>query len=286
MQGQLLTKTLKSTLYLALPLIGACSWAAQMAKDSAEGTASFYGSGHFTLVATVPANFGFTSKAQYSPRADQNCNVYVSALGGEVTRHQQKTDKINEKQTQQTVRFDIPLEFHIYGCAMDLTRVETDIEGRYGPAPLDIGGDGGGITIRDTVPANSPVLTPMDDPEFRGVCTWMFQLSAARIQKNGISKVLSCSAADSKWNVPADYLTRSKPGGAISRSELKGKEIKLTLRVADNEEPSMDNRWIKTPKGWKPCQGNEKSNRCQTPPTFKTFKMNGRECTVYPACTE
>ena len=118
----------KSVFFLALPLMGACSWAGQMAKDRVEGVASYYGSEHFTLVASVPPNFGFTSKAQYSPRAGQSCHVHVSALGGEVMRHQQKTDDIDAKTIEQTARFDIPLEYHIAGCVMDLTRVDTNIE--------------------------------------------------------------------------------------------------------------------------------------------------------------
>ncbi|MGE8175205.1 hypothetical protein [Pseudomonas fluorescens] len=286
MSNNFLSCGFRSVFFLALPFMGACSWAGQIAKDGVEGATSYYSSDHFTLVATVPANFGFTSKAQYSPRAGKECKTYVSALGGEVTRHQQKTDEISAKPTQQTARFNIPLEYHIAGCTMDLTHVGTDIEGRYGPSSLDLGGDGGGITIRDTEPTNTSTSGVKNDEEFLGLCTWMFQLSVARIQKDGISKILSCSAADNNWNVPSDYFSRSKPGGSIIRPRLKNKEIKMTLRISDEEEPSMDNRWIKTPKGWKPCQGTEKSNRCQTPPTFKNFKINGRECTVYPNCTE
>lgn len=285
MRGQSINTYLKSTIFGVFPLIGACSWAGQMVKDSAEGATSYYGTDHFTLVTTVPPNFGFTSKAQYSPRAGQSCHVHVSALGGEVMRHQQKTDDIDAKTIEQTARFDIPLEYHIAGCVMDLTRVDTNIDGRYGPTSLDIGGDGGGISVREFVPQGVSKFALTEDTQFRGLCTWMFQLSVARIQKDGISKILSCSAADGDWKVPADYFSRSKPGGTVQKSNLKGKTLKLELRISDEEEPSMDNRWIKTPQGWKPCQGTEKSKRCQIPPAFKTFKMKGRECVVYPSCT-
>lgn len=286
MSSNFFSGSAKSVFFLVLPLMGACSWAGPMAKDSAEAATSYYGSESFTLVATTPANFGFTSKAQYAPRAGQDCKTYVPGLGGEVTRHQQKTDRIDVKNIEQTERFDIPLEYHIAGCVMDLMRVDTSINGRYGTSSLDIGGDGGGISIREFVPSDVSRNALTRDTEFRGLCTWMFQLSVARIQKDGISKILSCSAANNDWTVPADYFSRNKPGGSVQKSTLKDNEVKVTFRISDEEEPSKDNRWIKTPNGWKPCQGTDNSKRCQTPPTFKTFKMNGRECTVYPSCTE
>lgn len=283
------SRSIRSVFFLALPLIGACSWAGQMAKDSAEGAVSYYGSDHFTLVATVPENFGFTSKAQYSPRADKNCNVYVSALGGEVIRHQQKTDEVDAKPLEQTARFDIPLEFHIAGCAMDLMRVETEIEGRYGPSSLDIGGDVGGMSIRNFDEKNGPKASESGEVEFRGICTWLFQLSVARIKKDGISKILSCNAADEQWKLPADRFERSKPGGVLNRSDLSGKVVRLKLRQSRDEEPAYDDKWQKFPNGWKPCLGkgvDDPYGFCRgNTKDFRTFKMNGRECTIYPGCT-
>lgn len=281
-----LSFNLKSLLLLTLPLIGACTSAGQIAQSSIEDITSHYGPDSFTLIATTPANFGLTAKSQYSPLVGQDCKTYSAGLGGEVNRRHQKTDQIGVKDIEQTARFDIPLSYRIAGCKMELTRVDMAIDGRYGTSSLDIGGDIGGISVIGSTAIGESAPPLIESPEFRGLCTWMFQLSVARIEKNGISKILSCSAANTDWDVSSDYFERSKPGGSIQRSSINGKNVKFTFRLSKDEEPSMNNRWIKTAKGWKPCQGSATSNRCQTPPTFKKFKMNGRECTVYPSCTE
>lgn len=278
--------TLNSLLLMALPSIGACTSAGQIAQSSIEDITSHYGSDSFTLVATAPANFGLTAKSQYSPLVGQDCKTYSAGLGGEVTRRHQKTDQIDVKDIEQTARFDIPLSYRIAGCKMELTRVDMAIDGRYGTSSLDIGGDVGGISVIGQTAIGNSAPSLAENPEFRGLCTWMFQLSVARIEKNGISKILSCSAANSDWGVSSDYFERRKPGGSIQRSSINGKNVKFIFRLSKDEEPSMNNRWIQTKKGWKPCEGSATSNRCQTPPTFKKFKMNGRECTVYPSCTE
>ncbi|MGN4049423.1 hypothetical protein [Pseudomonas sp. SM4] len=269
---------MKSLLCLTFPLIGACSSADSMTGD--------YGADTFTLIANSPANFELTFKSQYSPESGQNCDVYVPGLGSTQPRRHQKTDSVDVKDRAQTTRFKIPLSYHIAGCTLALTRVAVAIDGRYGPSSLDIGGDVGGISVRGGTASGGVTPSAPGTAEFRGLCTWMFQLSVARIEDDGISKILSCSAADSNWNVPADYYERGKPGGTVQRSTLKNSEISFTYRLSEDEVPSMDNRWIKTTQGWKPCQGSATSERCQKPPVFKKFKINGRECSVYPNCTE
>jgi hypothetical protein len=268
----------KPALLLALSLIGGC--------NNPNGATAYYGAESFTLIAITPANFGLTSKSQYSPQAGQDCRTYSAGLGGYVTRQHQKTDEIDVKNVEQTAWFDIPLSYRISGCKMELTRVDVAIDGRYGTSSLDIGGDVGRISVAGDSSHVNSAQPWSGNPEFRGLCTWLFQLSVARIEKDGISKILSCSAANTDWIVPSDYFERSKPGGAIQRSSLNGKNVKFTFRLSKDEEPSMLNRWIKTTGGWRPCQGSTSSNRCQTPPTFRTFKMNDRECVVYPNCTE
>lgn len=290
MSSPLVSHLIKSVFFLALPLMGACSWAGQLTKDSAEAATSYYSADSFTLVATTPANFAFTSKAQYAPRKGQGCDVYVSALGGSVTRHQQKSDKIEVKNIEQTARFNIPLAYHIAGCVMELTRVDTSIDGSYGPTSLDIGGDGGGISIKSADGGAAPKINDPDDIKFRGVCNWMFQLSVARIKKDGISKILSCNAADEEWSVPADPYGRGKPGGTLNRSTLSGKTVHFEVRFSPEETPASDGKWQKFAKGWKPCLGkgvNDIYGFCRgNTKDFRTFKMNGRECTIYPGCTD
>jgi hypothetical protein len=289
MSSNFFSGSVKSVFFLALPLMGACSWAGQMARDGAEEATSNYGSESFTLVATIPANFGFISKAQYAPRAGQNCKTYSPGLGGEVTRHQQKTDRIDVKNIEQTERFEIPLEYHIAGCVMDLVRVDTNINGQYGISSLDIGGDGGGFSIKNLPDGNPSNTSDSSEVNFHGVCNWLFQLSVARIKKDGISKILSCSAADEQWNVSEDRFSKSKPGGALNRNVLPGKIIHLVMRYSPEEKPAFEEKWQKFPNGWKPCLGkgiNDTYGFCRgNTKDFRTFTMDGRECTIYPGCT-
>ncbi len=265
-------------LLLALSLMGGC--------NNLSSATGYYGADSFTLIATTPANFWLTSKSQYLPQTGQDCRTYSAGLGGYVTRQHQKTEEIGVKNVEQTARFDIPLSYRISGCKMELTRVDVAIDGRYGTSSLDIGGDVGGISVAGDSSHVNSAQPWSENLEFRGLCTWFFQLSIARIEKDGISKTLSCSAANTNWSVPNDDFERSKPGGALQRSSLNGKSVRFTFHLSEDEEPAMLNRWIKTNGGWRPCHGSTSSNRCQTPPTFRTFKMNGRECTVYPNCKE
>ncbi|MHC8371962.1 hypothetical protein ACYZT2_14375 [Pseudomonas sp. MDT1-85] len=257
-----------------------------MAKDSAEGVTSYYGSEHFTLVASMPPNFGFTTKAKYSPKEGQGCEIYSPGLGSSVTRQQQKSDKTPAKNTEQTVSINIPLEYHIAGCSMELTRVDYEVNATYGADVWDHDLDhAGGLAI-----VGNTSITTSDRAEQRGLCTWLFQISTAKAKKGEIEKVLSCNAADEKWQVPEKKSERHKPGGVAVRTTLPGKVINLIFRHSSEERPAIGDTWQKFSTGWKPCLGkgiNDPYGFCRgNTKDFRTFKLNRRECTVYPGCTE
>ncbi|QAY86339.1 hypothetical protein [Pseudomonas arsenicoxydans] len=283
MNNTLFSRSVKSIFFLAFPLMGACSWAGQMAKDSVDGVASKYGSEHFTLIAIIPPNFGFTSKAQYSPKDGESCQVYSPGLGGSVTRQQQKSNKTPAKSTEQTISTEIPLEYQIAGCSMALTRVDYEVNATYGTDAWDHDLEhAGGLAIVDNE------LNTVESSEQRGLCTWLFQISTAKAKKGEIEKILSCNSADENWQVPESKPARRKPGGVAERSKLPGRTIKLILRQATTERPSIDDTWQKLPEGWKPCLGrgvDDPYGFCRgNTKDFRTFKLNGRECTVYPNC--
>ena len=79
-------------------------------------------------------------------------------------------------------------------------------------------------------------------------------------------------------------------GGRLHRDQLADSTVRLVLSVSKEEEPYFNRYWIKTAAGWKPCKGNwgrDIEELCVSPPQFKNFKMpDGRDCTVYPNCTE
>lgn len=288
MSNRYFPHSIRIVFFLVLPLIGACSFAGQIANDSLEGATSYYSDDHFTLVATIPAKFGFTSKAKYSPKDGEKCDIYSPGLGGNVTRQQQKSNTTEAKQVDQTVSTDIPLEYHIAGCSMELTSVSYELNGRYGPGSLDRDLElAGGLSVKDkssiTIESTSNVI------EQRGICTWHFQISTAKIKKGEIEKILSCEATGPEWEMTQDRFKRRKLGGVIARGDLSNKSVHVEFKVSPLEEPYYQNYWIKLPNGWKPCTGRWNSSReelCTSPPQFRTFKLNGRDCSVYPGCNE
>ncbi|WP_085683733.1 MULTISPECIES: hypothetical protein [unclassified Pseudomonas] len=270
----------------AVPILGGCSFARQMAESSV----SYYSWEHFTLVATVPANFGFTSKASYYPVSGYNCDIYSPGLGGNVTRQQQNSNTTEAKTEPQTVSTDIPLSFHIAGCSMALTRVSYEVSARYGTGSLDSDLElAGGLTARAPTIENSSNKIP-DVIEKRGLCSWLFQISKSKATLGEIEKLLSCKAADERWSVSKKKYEKRKPGGSIARNQLAGKTVRIEFRLSTEEFPSVGGTWLKFPEGWKPCLGdglNDPYGFCtKNNKNFKTFKMNKRECTIYPNCVE
>ncbi|WP_085611662.1 hypothetical protein [Pseudomonas sp. B16(2017)] len=270
----------------AVPILGGCSFARQMAESSV----SYYSWDHFTLVATVPAKFGFTSKAHYYPKAGESCLKYSPGLGGMVTREQQMSNNTVAKNVAQTVSTKIPLEFHIADCSMELGGVIYEVNATYGPDAWDHGlAVAGGLSVSEAPP--SVVETPVPDLiEQRRLCAWMFQISKSKAKLDEIEKLLSCKAADERWSVSKKKYEKRNPGGSFARSQLVGKTVKVDFRLSTEEYPSVGDTWLRFPEGWKPCLGDglndpygfcTKNNR-----NFRTFKMNKRECTIYPNCVE
>ncbi|WP_080770602.1 hypothetical protein [Pseudomonas fluorescens] len=288
MSDKYFSRSARSMLLLALPLMGACSFAGQIAKDSVEGATSYYSREHFTLVATFPAKFGFTSKAQYSPKAGESCQTYSPWLGGSVTRQQQMSNATVAKDVQQTVSTEIPLEFYIADCSMELSRVIYEVNATYGPDAWDHGLEiAGGLSIKSST-ANTDSKKEPTVIEQKGLCSWLFQISKSKAKLGEIEKILSCKTSDENWSAPSKKYERRKPGGAVDRNQLANKTVKIEFRLSNEERPAVGDTWQKVPEGWKPCLGkgpNDPYGFCRgNTENFSTFKMNGRECSVYPGC--
>jgi hypothetical protein len=280
---------LRISLWPAMAVLTALS-GCNFAQQIAESSVSYYSSDHFTLVATVPANFGFTSKAHYYPKAGQSCEVYSPGLGANVKRQQQKSNATEAKNVEQTVSTDIPLEYHVAGCSMELARVSYEVSGRYGAGSLDRDYElAGGLSVRASTTDNLSQTTP-SPIEQRGLCSWLFQISKSKVKPGEIEKLLSCSATDETWLLKKTKYGTRKPGGFIAINRLLNTTVKVEFRVSNEEQPSVGDTWRKFPAGWKPCLGkgpDDPYGFCRgNSKDFKTFKMNNRECTVYPNCVD
>ena len=261
------------TLCICLFGMSGCDWMGWYEKEKWIAATSRPGWDTFTFKGQLPAEFGIDAIAFYGPNDldKASCQTVVFDEPGKavVRRHvEQYTAEI--KGQAQDFSFEIPLSYYKGLCGMSLGRVKLEINARYGSQDWQQAyGRGGFYFVKNTKPETIK-LGEDGLLDISSTCTWLFQQSKARSILGEIEKRLMCTGA----------------GAEFTAHNITSKTINLHIEVNPQERPSMRNRWIKTDTGWMPCQPTEKSDRCQTPPTFKTFKMNGRTCTVYPSCKE
>jgi hypothetical protein len=210
----------------------------------------------FTFEGQLPANFSMRAQAHYGVAND--CKG----------RSQARSFESGFQSTSQQYRFSIPVSYRDGLCEMQLARVGLYIHGRYGDKEWQRTYDNGGLVLVDTLPQGAPAFDSDGHLTKTAECTWLFQVSKLYLE---LSKLLSCKGA----------------GAHLVRDELPGKTVRLDIQASPEERPYYDDTWVRLPQGWKPCLPKEGGwIRCQTPPVFQTFKMNGQECTVYPNCKE
>lgn len=276
-------------LYLALPilLLSGCSMMGSLAKESALSLTERFGREHFTFAGELPENFGVEVSTTYYPLSPEHCQVYNYGLERYVAREGYKQYTTEIKPRPSRFSFDIPMTYHIGLCDMKLGRITFRMRGRYGEESWQKHSDYGAIAIADTRPEWAPEFDAEGQQHMRGYCTWLFQISKLRLE---LSKVLHCSRTDEKWVVETDFYKRRSIGLTVVRDELPGKTVLLDMRVDPEELPATRETWIKFPEGWKPCAEEEVEGGtwiwCRNPPTFRTFTMDGKTCTVYPRCEE
>ena len=223
----------------------------------------------FNFQAELPENFTISATTYYDAATGESCPGH-------------KVIKSDQPKGTQLIELKLPLTEKVKGCSRVLKSVVLNIEGQWGKRDLDIGLQRGALSIRDE-PTETTRPFPASGPlVFLGQCQWFFRTMGPY---RYIVKVLECRALDANGVVQ-----KSLAGGSMLRDGLAGRTVKLVLTEAKEEEPYFDRYWIKTMSGWKPCKGNwgrDIEELCVSPPQFKPFKMpDGRDCTVYPNCTE
>jgi hypothetical protein len=259
-------------LSLAFVTLSGCDWIGIFAKEAVVDATSHRGWDTFTFKGELPAEFGIDAIAFYGANEPNKprCRTASIEPGKTVTRKYGKRYTAEIQAQPQEFNFEIPLSYYKGLCGMRLGRVKLEINGRFGLQEWQQAYGRGGFYIVQNRSANT-VGFDIDGAFNRtGVCSWWFQQSRARSILGEIEKRLNCRG----------YV------GDFVFEDLANKKISIKIEVNPEEKPSMRNRWISTDAGWKPCQPTEKSDRCQSPPTFRTFKMNGQTCTVYPNCKE
>ena len=225
---------------------------------------------HFTFQAEMPENFTISPVAYYASNSGDSCSSKNRIQNGQ---------SIGAR----PVEFKLPLTDTTRGCSMVLTNVVLHIEGQWGKRELDMSLQRAGISIRDEPTENLRPFPTSGPLVFQGQCQWFFRTMGPY---RYIVKILECRALDTNGVVQ-----KSLVGGALQRDQLAGKTVKLVLTEAKEELPAVGDNWVKFPTGWKRCMGkglDDLYGFCRGNTTdFKPFKMpDGRDCTVYPNCTE
>lgn len=271
----------------ALALLTACSWVGNAAKEGVISAAGYPSRANFTLNGSVPADYAFKYTAYYQPEQPMACTFYSPSMGGQVPRKHIEQQETETKAEPQNFSYRIPLAYHEGGCKMKLVNVDLLAFATYGSRDSEFGRDGGSLGVYDTLPDSVPRFPASGALELQGKCMWLFRVIG---KSNRLRKILTCHKADRQWQVPQDYDQRSGVGASVRRDELDGKTVRVEFRPSQEERPYVRDTWIQTVKGWKPCLGDGPEDPygfCNGQTTsFRQFHMNGRECTVYPNCTE
>ncbi|MFW0757333.1 hypothetical protein ACN1C3_21800 [Pseudomonas sp. H11T01] len=235
----------------------------------------------FTLQAEVPADFRVKADAYYVPATGETC-VAPPRKSGRVAPDR-KFFTSEYQNVPRTAEFQIPLSTRAGGCPLVLSSLKLDLRGKWGPDRLDSDGDFASLSFRDELPAGLTAFPVSGTQAFEGQCQWLFRTAGP---ERYIIKILQCRAADAQGN-----RLKRMAGGVLPRDQLPGRTVRMVFRMAAEERPYMRDNWIRFPQGWKRCMGKSLEDQyafCRGNTTdFKPFKMpDGRDCTVYPNCTE
>jgi hypothetical protein len=180
----------------------------------------------------------------------------------------------------QTAQFEVPLSSTEGGCSLVLASFGYEVDAKYGAARLNLGRDYTGISFQDGV-ADS--LSPPSPMTLKKQCEWLFRTVGPN---RYIAKILKCKSV-----ATPEQANRTVAKGPLQLAQLVGKTVKVVFAISSEESPAMSDNWVKFPAGWKRCMGESLEDPyafCNGNTTdFKPFKMpDGRDCTVYPNCTE
>ncbi|MNO93164.1 hypothetical protein D3C76_847560 [compost metagenome] len=230
----------------------------------------------FTFTADLPPDFVYQAIAVYVPAKGETCSV----PGG---RNTEVVYNMDWRENYQPTA-EIALRRTVSGCPLVIRRIELEIFGRYGKARGDFGADIASVFIRDKVEDQyKSIVNEAGESSFYGECQWLFRTSG---KPRILRKLLNCKTIDAQGERGT-----SQPFAAYTPDQLPGKTVKMHIKLADEEKPGWGDTWVKVPNGWKRCMGKgyeDQRGYCNgNYKDFSGFQMpDGKQCTIYPGCTE
>ncbi|MFQ6347721.1 hypothetical protein ACQRBV_25740 [Pseudomonas sp. R11F] len=231
----------------------------------------------FTLEVDLPADFELKTAANYRPATGAACSLPMRRG----KRPERKVFFTEFNPVANRVSYELPLSETIEGCPSVISSVQFDVYAKWGKQDWDVGGDLAGIGIRDRLAGDLPGMPEDGVQELKGQCRWYFRTIGPM---HAIIKILQCHSLDA-----AGQPQKMQAGGVAQRDQLRGKKLRMVLKVLDEELPAFDHRWIAVPGGWKRCRGKSFEDMAAyctgNDSEFKPVKMpDGRICDVYPTC--
>ncbi|MES2871937.1 MAG: hypothetical protein V4749_20485 [Pseudomonadota bacterium] len=231
----------------------------------------------FTFTVDMPEGFKYKAVVYYVPAPGETCKVAMMDNKAPVFnywwREEYKPD--SEIEIRRTRK----------GCSLVVYNVKLDIFAKYGSDRGDFGATTAQLVILEKLQDESDreYFDIVDKTVFFGECGWTFKTSGGRRR---IIKLLNCK--DINIGRPS---TPGRPVAGYTLDQLPGKTIEMKILLSEEESPSMDDTWVKVPNGWKRCMGKGFEDPyafCRgNHKDFSHFLMvDGRQCTIYPGCTE
>jgi hypothetical protein len=230
----------------------------------------------FTFTADLPPDFAYQAIAVYVPAKGETCTV----PGG---RNTEVGYNMKWRENYQP-NAEIALRRTVSGCPLVISRIELKIYGTYGKDRGDFGADIASVFIRDEVEDQyKSVINNAGESTFYGECQRLFRTVGT---KRRIVKLLDCKTTDVQGE-----RGRGQPFAAYTPDQLPGTTVKMNIELANEERPGWGDTWVKVPNGWKRCMGKgfeDQDAYCfGNYKDFSSFLMpDGRQCTIYPGCTE
>ncbi|MBC3373013.1 hypothetical protein HU762_03575 [Pseudomonas sp. SWRI92] len=226
----------------------------------------------FTFTADLPPGFAYEAAVRYVPAPGETCTVG------------KKDNLAPVFKSKDSPAAEILIRRTRKGCPLVVSRIELELSSIYGPHWLDSSRDSANVVIRDQLEEQyKGSFNEAGESTFRGQCQWLFRTSG---RPRVLRKILDCKKTNPQGDVGND-----RPFSAYTLDQLPGKTVRMKIRLADDERPYMKDTWVKFPNGWKRCMGDNFEDQYAfcfgNHKDFSGFQMpDGRQCTIYPGCTE
>ncbi len=230
----------------------------------------------FTFTADMPPEFAYVAAVYYAPAKGETCTVETNnnlapVFNGEWRTEYKPDAEITIRRTRR-------------GCPLVISRIELEMYATYGKDRGDFGAHPAIVVIRDELEEQDKrTFNEAGESDFYGQCQWMFRTSG---KPRILRKLLDCKNTDAQGK-PG----RGRPFAAYTLDQLPGKTVKMHIKLADEDRPAIGDTWVKVPNGWKRCMGDNFEDQYAfcfgNYKDFSGFQMpDGRQCTIYPGCTE